>query len=220
MIARLKGIIDARGEDWVVLDVQGVGYLAHCSGRTLAQLPGPGEAAVLHVETVVREDAITLYGFRDRDERNWFRLLTTVQGVGAKVALSLLSTFPPERLAQILVAQDKTALTRAVGVGPRLAARLLTELKDKGHTLIAGGGQTGETTGDRAGEGTPGTGILPHGTAAADAVSALVNLGYGRGEALSLVARVEALLPPGAPPPDVGALVRLTLQESARRGGG
>src|SRR4029078_12401386 len=131
MIGKLKGIIDSYGEDYIVLDVQGVGYQVHCSARTLQALPSPGEAAVLSIETYVREDAIKLSGFRSDQEREWFRLLQTVQGVGAKVALAVLSTLPPADLANAIALGDKAAVTRTPGVGPKVAERIVTELKDK-----------------------------------------------------------------------------------------
>ena len=145
MIAKLKGIIDSTGDDWAIVDVNGVGYLVSCSVRTLGRLE-IGLAAGLLVETWVREDAIQLYGFLDAPERDWFRLLTTVQGVGAKVALAILSVSTPEQLLQTLAAQDKAMLTRASGVGPKLAVRILTELKDKAGRIALGGFAAANTT--------------------------------------------------------------------------
>ena len=131
MIGKLKGLIDSYGEDFVILDVGGVGYQVHCSTRTLQMLPSPGEAAVLSIETYVREDQIKLFGFRSDVEREWFRLLQTVQGVGAKVALAVLGTLPPAELANAIALRDKAAVTRTPGVGPKVAERIVTELKDK-----------------------------------------------------------------------------------------
>ena len=131
MIGKLRGVIDAYGEDFVVIDVQGVGYLVHCSSRTLQQLPPTGEAATLSIETHVREDMIRLYGFRSDAEREWFRLLQTVQGVGAKVALGILSALDPGALATAIATGDKGSIARGPGVGPKLAARIVAELKDK-----------------------------------------------------------------------------------------
>ena len=131
MIAKLTGLLDSIGEEWAVIDVNGVGYLVFCSTRTLAQLPGRGEAVSFVIETHVREDHIHLYGFLEHAEREWFRLLTTVQGVGAKVGLGILSVLAPRDLSDAILAQDKGMITRAPGVGPKLATRLLTELKDK-----------------------------------------------------------------------------------------
>src|SRR5213082_4001628 len=131
MIGKLKGIIDSYGEDFIVLDVNGVGYLVHCSARTLQELPGTGQPATLSIETHVREDQIRLFGFLSDIEREWFRLLQTVQGVGAKVALSVLGTLPPSDLANAIALRDKTAVARTPGVGPKVAERIVTELKDK-----------------------------------------------------------------------------------------
>lgn len=210
MIAKLRGLIDSHGEDWVVVDVGGVGYLVHCSARTLSRLPAPGQTAVVLVETHVREDAITLYGFAEATERDWFRVLITVQGVGAKVGLALLSVLSPEHLARAIAAQDKAALTRAAGVGPKLALRLLTELRDKVGGIALGAVKSPAAGVRDAGESAqePARG----GGAAADAVSALVNLGYGRSEAFGAVARLSQEMGDG----DVSGLVRAALREFAR----
>jgi Holliday junction DNA helicase RuvA len=199
MIARLRGRLDSLGEDHAVVDVGGVGYLVVCSARTLAALPSAGEAVDLHVETQVRAESITLYGFRDPAERAWFRLLQTVQGVGARVALGVLSVLPPEALARAVAAQDKTALTRASGVGPRLAARIVAELRDRltDLPLPAAAAEQIQIA-------------SPLGTAAADALSALINLGYGRSEAHAAIAKAAASLGDQAP---VDALIRTGLQE-------
>lgn len=182
MIARLKGLIDSLGEDWAVIDCNGVGYLVSCSGRTLARLEA-GTACALHVETQVREESISLFGFLETGERDWFRLLTTVQGVGAKVALSILSVAPPEQLLQIIAAGDKAGLTRANGVGPKLAVRILTELKDKAGKIALGGFAPGGVK-DALAASAP----LPAASSRMeDAVSALVNLGYKRLEAFQAV---------------------------------
>lgn len=189
MIARLKGIIDELGPDWLVIDVSGVGYLVHCPGRTIAALPGQGMPADLHIETQVREDQISLYGFADARERECFRLLTTVQGVGAKVALAILGTLSPDQLVEAILAQDKAQLSRADGVGPRLAARLLTELKDRILT-VAGGLQVVAADAATPEQAPAKAAGEPEGVAA-DAISALVNLGYGRAEAFGAVSRVR-----------------------------
>src|SRR3954463_7400836 len=131
MIGKLKGIIDSYGEDYVILDVGGVGYLVHCSVRTLQELPGTGQPATLSIETHVREDQIRLFGFLTDVEREWFRLLQTVQGVGAKVALSVLCTLKPGDLASAIALRDKAMVARTRGVGPKVAERIVTELKDK-----------------------------------------------------------------------------------------
>jgi Holliday junction DNA helicase RuvA len=179
MIAKLAGIVEQIEPDAAVIDVGGVGYLAYCSTRTIGRLPPAGSPARLLIETHVREDHIHLYGFIDAAERDWFRLLTTVQGVGARLALSILSAVAPETLGLAILAQDKAALTRAEGVGPRLAARIINELRDK--------------LGGIARSLTPSLAALPNETvngskATADAVSALENLGVGRTEALGAIA--------------------------------
>jgi Holliday junction DNA helicase RuvA len=200
MIAKLAGILDLVAADSAVIDVGGVGYLAFCSSRTLAALPSPGGAARLLIETHVREDHIHLYGFIDAAERDWFRLLTTVQGVGARLALAILSAVAPEALTLAIFAQDKAALSRAEGVGPKLAARIVNELRDKvGGMAIAA-------------QAAPAAASLPAGEngAAADAVSALVNLGYRRGEAFGAVAAAARRLGEGAA---IQALIRAGLQE-------
>lgn len=204
MFARLKGIVDEIGEDTAIVDVGGVGYLVHCSSRTLGGLPGRGEAVRLEIETHVREDHIHLYGFADTGERDWFRLLTTVQGVGARVALAILSVLPPDALVQAVAAQDKAAVARANGVGPKLAQRIVSELKDKvGSMSFAPGAAVA---------GDSGKGAAPESGASDDAVSALVNLGYGRSEAFSAVAK--AARKDGASG-DVSALIRDALKELA-----
>jgi Holliday junction DNA helicase RuvA len=200
MIARLKGLVDALGPDWAVIDVGGVGYLIFGSSRTLGRLGRPGEAASVHVETHVREDHIHLYGFIDAAERDWFRLLLTVQGVGGKVALAILSAIPPDELARAIAAGDKASLSRSQGVGPKLAARLATELKDKvgGIALPAAG--TGNAPATSVG-------------AAGEAVSALINLGYRRFEAEDAIRQAIAGIGEDAP---VASLVRSGLRTLGR----
>ncbi len=186
MIGKLTGRLDSLGEDWALVDVSGVGYVTFCSRRTLGGLPGAGQPLSLLVETHVREDHIHLYGFLDADERDWFRLLSTVQGVGAKMALAILSVLSPGQLIQAIAAQDKTQLTRASGVGQKLAARIVTELKDKAGGLVLK---------PAALAGAAESGTAPElGQAAEDAVSALVNLGYQRGDAFGAVARASGRL--------------------------
>ena len=201
MIARMRGTLDTLGEDYAVIDVGGVGYLVSCPTRTLAELPRPGEAVDLLIETQVRDDSITLYGFRSGAERAWFRLLQTVQGVGARVALAILSVLGPDELARAVAAQDKAALARASGVGPRLAGRIASELN----------GRLTELPGP-VGAPTPGT-AAKFGGSADDAVSALINLGYGRSEAHAAVAKAAAELGTAAP---LQLLIRAGLQELAR----
>lgn len=177
MIAKLTGILDSIGDDWAVIDVGGVGYMVFCSTRTLAQLPGTGEAVSFVIETHIREDHIHLYGFLDQAEREWFKLLTTVQGVGAKVGLGIQSVLGPKELTDAILAQDKGMITRAPGVGPKLATRLLTELKDKvgGMASVAPATAAAVAANDT------------ERAAMDDAVSALVNLGYRRGDAFGAV---------------------------------
>lgn len=205
MFARLKGILDEVDEDTLILDVNGVGYLVHCSNRTLGALPGRGEAVRLEIETHVREDHIHLFGFLDKGERDWFRLLTTVQGVGARVALAILSVLTPETLVQAVAAQDKAAVTRANGVGPKLAQRIVTELKDKVGGMALG--PVAATTSEGGGEAAP-----VDAGATEDAVSALINLGYSRSDAFTAVAKASRTEGAG----DVSSLIRLALQELSK----
>lgn len=202
MIAKLSGTLDSVGADGAVIDVGGVGYLAFCSTRTLSRLPPSGGAVRLLVETHVREDHIHLYGFIDAAERDWFRLLTTVQGVGARLALAVLSAIAPEALTLAIAAQDRAALARADGVGPRLAARIVNELRDK--IGAAGVGAVGVAA--------PASAASPAGEAGAiaDAVSALENLNIGRAEAYGAVTAAARRLGDGAA---VEALITAGLQE-------
>ncbi|MBX9944486.1 MAG: Holliday junction branch migration protein RuvA [Reyranella sp.] len=203
MIAKLKGLVDSVDADSAVIDVGGVGYLVSASARTLRDLAIGGPAVVL-VETIVREDAIALYGFLETAERDWFRILTTVQGVGARVALSILSTLSPDEIARAIAAQDRATLSRPAGVGPKLAARLATELKDKAAAF--GIAAPAARAAEAASVGS--TGSLNE-----DAVSALVNLGYRRVEAFGAVARVCQRLGAEA---RLDAVIRAGLQELAR----
>ncbi|TBW35930.1 Holliday junction branch migration protein RuvA [Siculibacillus lacustris] len=202
MIGKLKGVVDEYGEDFVILDVHGVGYVCFCSARTLQDLPRPGEAAVLAIETIVREDMIRLYGFADADERDGFRLLTTVQGVGAKVALAILSVLRPIELASAIALKDVTALARAVGVGKRLAERIVQELKDKAPVF----GSVDPAVVSLAGGIADKTAPKPM----ADAVSALVNLGYAQIQASAAVAAAARSAGEGA---TTEKLIRLGLKE-------
>src|SRR6516165_9864165 len=201
MIAKLAGIVDQIGADLAVIDVGGVGYLVFCSARTIAGLPPAGAPARLLIETHVRDDHIHLYGFIDAAERDWFRLLTTVQGVGPRLAVALLSSATPDQLARAILAQDKAALTRADGVGARLAARIVNELRDKLGSFAAAS-VPAPVSPPEASDGP-----------AADAVSSLVNLGYRRSEAYAAVATAPHRLGSGA---DAGALIRAGLQELAQ----
>ena len=201
MIAKLTGIVDSTGDGWVVLDVGGVGYLVFCSGRTLSRLTA-GQAASLRVETAVRDDAINLYGFAGTAERHWFRMLTTVQGVGAKAALAILTALAADELVQAVAAGDRGAITRAAGVGPKLAGRIIGELREKVEVAALG----------TAAAVTSGAGNWGLGGDVGDAVSALVNLGFRPAEALGAVSHAAARLGTGAAVEDLikGGLAELT----------
>jgi holliday junction DNA helicase RuvA len=197
MIAMLSGLVDQIGDETLVLDCNGVGYLVYASGRTLGRVPKIGQPLKLLVETQIREDRIQLFGFADAAERAWFRLLTTVQGVGGKVALAILSVLDPDAMATAILAQDKAAFVRADGVGPKLGQRIVMELRDK--------------VGDMAMPATNGV-IAPTG-AVADAVSALVNFGYAKSAAYGAVMDAAKRLGGDA---KIDALVRAGLQELGR----
>lgn len=184
MIGKLSGIVDSISGSQVILDVQGVGYVVTCSARTLRELGPTASPASLLIETHVREDAISLYGFKDTQEQSWFRLLTTVQGVGSKVGLAILSALSPEQLGNVIASQDKAALTQADGVGPKLALRLVTELKDKVASLMALSSPRPSSSPHQPPEGLPPS-------SQRDAISALVNLGYRRAEAFAAVSTVS-----------------------------
>ncbi len=205
MIGKLKGLIDSYGEDFVIIDVNGVGYVVHCSGRTLQKLPRPGEAAALAIETQVREDSIKLFGFASESERDWFRLLQTVQGVGSKVALGILSILSAGELGTAIATQDKSMVARASGVGPKLAARIVAELKDKAPAFGAVDPVVARLAGEDEEAKAP--------SAVRDAISALVNLGYGRPQAAAAVAASLKTLGEGA---ETGALIRQGLKELAK----
>ena len=197
MIAKLRGLLDGFGADHAVIDVQGVGYLVFASTRTLSQLGALGDEVVLHTQMQVSEDDIRLIGFSTSEERDWFRLLTSVQGVGARVALAILSALAGDELHRAIASGDNAMVARAQGVGPKLAQRIVNELKDKAGGIVLGG---------------PAAAPVPGG-AAADAVSALLNLGFRPAEASAAVSRAEAELGPGA---TLDALVRSALKKVAR----
>ena len=205
MIGKLKGIIDSYNEDSVILDVNGVGYLVHCSARTLQELPGVGQATTLSIETYVREDQIRLFGFRTDVEREWFRLLQTVQGVGAKVALSVLGTLKPADLASAIAMRDRAMVARTPGVGPKVAERIVTELKDKAPAFADLDPAVIRLSGAIEDRRAP--------TPVVDAVSALVNLGYGQPQAAAAVAAAARSAGEGA---DAARLIRLGLKELAK----
>jgi Holliday junction DNA helicase RuvA len=205
MIGKLSGIIDSFGEDHVIIDVNGVGYVVTCSSRTLQRLPARGEPASLAIETQVREDAIRLFGFTSDTERDWFRLLQSVQGVGAKVALAILGISSAGELATAIGTQDKASVARAPGVGPKLAARIVAELKDKAPALAAVDPVVARLAGETEAKSAP--------RPVQDAISALVHLGYGRPQAAAAVAASVNALGESAEAP---ALIRRGLKELAQ----
>ncbi|MGR6468037.1 Holliday junction branch migration protein RuvA [Rhizobium sp. PAMB 3182] len=203
MIGKLKGTVDEIGEDTVLVDVHGVCYEVHCSSRTLAKL-NVGEAVVIYIETYVREDQFKLFGFMTALEREWFLILQSVQGVGARVALAILSTLTPSELANAIALQDRTAVSRAPGVGPKVATRIVTELKNKAPAFA--GDATNIGFKQELGEGVAAAPV-------SDAVSALTNLGYSRDQAANAVAAAMKTAGEGA---DSAKLIRLGLKELAR----
>lgn len=205
MIGKLRGVIDSYGEDYVILDVGGVGYQVHCASRTLQALPTAGEAAVLSIETHVREDQIRLFGFRTDAEREWFRLLQTVQGVGAKVALAVLSTLPPADLANAIALRDRAAVARTPGVGPKVAERIVTELRDKAPAFAAVDPAAVQLSGAIEERRAP--------QPVSDAISALVNLGYGQPQASAAIASAMRSAGEGA---ETAHLIRLGLKELSK----
>ena len=205
MIGKLRGTVDSYGEDWVIVDVGGVGYQVHCSARTLQALPQPGETATLSIETYVREDMIRLYGFAGDTEREWFRLLQTVQGVGSRVALAILGTMKPGDLATAIALQDKAALARAPGVGKKVAERIAAELRDKAPAYSSADPAIVHLQADLADKRAP--------QPVADAVSALTNLGYAQLQASAAVAAATRRAGEEATAED---LIRLGLKELAR----
>jgi Holliday junction DNA helicase RuvA len=204
MIGKLKGVVDSMDEETIILDVNGVGYLVSASTRTLGAIPGVGEQVELLIETHVREDAIRLYGFLTAGERDWFRLLQSVQGVGAKVALGILGALSADALSAAVARQDKAMMARAPGVGPKLAARLVLELKDKAPVMSVADfvhAESGRDHGPKLAK------------PAEDAVLALVGLGYAQAQAAAAVARISAQLGPAA---ETAALIRAGLKELAQ----
>ena len=199
MIAKLKGVLDETGSDWAVIDVAGVGYLVHCSAKTLTALGERGEACTVFTDLQVSENDMRLLGFAEAGERDWFRLLTGVQGVGSKVALAILSALAPGELRDACAAGDATSVARAQGVGPKLAGRIVNELREKAGAL-PGGGVGGAVI------------AAPMGSASADAVSALQNLGFKPAIAAAAVARAQAELGEDA---GEGELIRVALKRAA-----
>ena len=201
MIAKLSGRLDSIGEDWAIVDVQGVGYLVHCSARTLSALGEVGEGCTIHTDMQVSENDMRLLGFAESAERDWFRLLTQVQGVGSKVGLAILSALSTGELRDACAAGDAASVARANGVGPKLAGRIVNELKDKAGALPGGGGA-----------GVAMSGAAPKGGASADAVSALENLGFKPAIAAQAVSRALEELGEGA---GEGDLIRVALKKAA-----
>lgn len=203
MIAKLRGLLDETGADWAVIDVAGVGYLVHCSAKTLAAFGGQGEAVTVFTDLQVSENDMRLLGFAESAERDWFRLLTQVQGVGSKVALAILSALSPGELRDACAAQDAASVSRAQGVGPKLAGRIVNELKDKAQTVF----------GALPGGGLAGAGVAaPVGGVGADAMSALQNLGFKPQVAAVAVAAAQVELGEGA---GLNELVRVALKRAA-----
>jgi len=199
MIAKLKGLLDETGADWAVIDVAGVGYLVHCSSKTLAALGETGEGCTVYTDLQVSENDMRLLGFAEAAERDWFRLLTQVQGVGSKVALAILSALSTGEVQQACAGGDAAMVARAQGVGPKLAGRIVNELKDKAGAL-PGGGMAGTAP------------AIPAGGASADAVSALENLGFKPAVAARAVATAQGELGEGAAE---GDLIRVALKRAA-----
>lgn len=199
MIAKLKGLLDETGADWAVIDVAGIGYLVHCSSKTLSQLGETGEACIVYTDLQVSENDMRLLGFAEAAERDWFRLLTQVQGVGSKVALAILSALSPGELQAACSGGDAAMVARAQGVGPKLASRIVNELKDKAGAL-PGGGAAGAAS------------AAPVGGASADAVSALENLGFKSATAARAVATAQGELGEGA---SESELIRIALKRAA-----
>jgi len=208
MIGKLRGMVDSIDEDNVILDVAGVGYTVFCSSRTIAALPPVGEMAQLVIETHVREDHINLYGFPDSIERDWFRLLTNVQRVGNKMALTILGAYTPEQIAHAIMAKDTTAFSRISGVGPKLAERIVTELKDKVAKL-----PTSEFRVQSTESGKKKTAAASADNTTEDTISALVNLGYSRSEAYGAALKAKQNAGENA---NLDLLIRLSLKELVR----
>ncbi|MBO6679491.1 Holliday junction branch migration protein RuvA [Parvibaculum sp.] len=205
MIGKLKGVLDSTGDDWVVVDVGGVGYHVTCSRRTLSALPAPGGAVTLSIETKVSDEAIRLIGFESDVERDWFRLLLGVQGVGTRVALGVLGTLAPADLARAIALDDKKAVSSAPGVGPKVAARIVAELKDKAPEGASLGAVLDMPVNGTAASGVSGS--------MRDAVSALVNLGYPQAQASGAIAAAAKTLEEAA---TAEQLIRQGLKELAR----
>lgn len=215
MIGKLTGRLDLRAADHVLIDVAGVGYIVHCSERTLAALPVAGEAVSLYTELLVREDLLQLFGFQTPYEREWHRLLTSVQGIGAKASMAILGAIGAEGVARAIAIGDWSAIRAAPGVGPKLAQRVVNELKDKAPAAMALGGSLVEATGDAPAAPAMQSGPAAAATAQAEALSALGNLGYAPGEAAQAVAEAAGAEPDAETP----ALIRAALKRLAPKEG-
>lgn len=226
MIGHVAGIVLYRGDDHVVIDVRGVGYMVYCSDRTLSALPGPGQAAALYTDLLVREDLLQLFGFTSLVEKEWHRLLMSVQGVGAKASLAILSALGPDGVSRAIALGDVNAVKVARGIGPKTAQRVVLELRDKAPTVMAMGAAVDlPMAAVDVGDGpVPVTPIASKPTpraapsAQAEALSALANLGYGPGEAAGAVAQAAADLAEGGTMPDTSALIRSSLKLLAPKG--
>lgn len=220
MIGKLTGRIDYRATDHILLDVGGVGYLVYCSDRTMATLPGVGQICALFTDLVVREDLMQLFGFPTLAEKEWHRLLMSVQGVGAKAALAILGTLGPDGAGRAIALGDWNAVKAAKGIGPKIAQRIVLDLKDKAPGVMAMGGTVAQATGDTLAAPTddaviePVVMAAPPASAQADALSALGNLGYGPSDAAAAVAQAAG----GAPDADTPALIRAALKLLAPKG--
>jgi len=220
MIGKLTGRIDYRATDHILLDVGGVGYLVYCSDRTMATLPGVGQICALFTDLVVREDLMQLFGFPTLAEKEWHRLLMSVQGVGAKAALAILGTLGPDGAGRAIALGDWNAVKAAKGIGPKIAQRIVLDLKDKAPGVMAMGGTVAQATGDVPAAPTddaviePVVMAAPPASAQADALSALGNLGYGPSDAAAAVAQAAG----GAPDADTPALIRAALKLLAPKG--
>lgn len=222
MIGKLSGRIEYRALDHVLLDVRGVGYLVYCSDRTMAGLPGVGEAAALYTELLVREDLLQLFGFQTLVEKEWHRLLTSVQGVGAKASLAILSTLGSEGVGRAIALGDWNSVKAAKGIGPKIAQRVVMDLKDKAPGVMAMGGQVADAKGDESIEvleempapRAASAAAQPQASAQAEAMSALSNLGYAPGDAVGAVAQAAG----EAPDAETPALIRAALKLLAPKG--
>lgn len=222
MIGKLSGVIDYRSSDHILLDVRGVGYLVFCSERTLAALPGPGEAATLYTDLLVREDLLQVFGFLSLQEKEWHRLLLSVQGIGAKASLAILGTLGADGVSRAIALGDWGALKAAKGIGPKTAQRVVNELKDKAPTVMAMTAPAPAATAPQSDEvietpappPQPAAAAPSNVTSQADALSALGNLGYAPGEAASAVAEAAGQDPEA----DTPALIRAALKLLAPKG--